>query len=95
MATVGLESARPTLSQLGSPPTIQTHVSNANLPPNRGLERALEEAANSGVLNLSSRKMKEFPRTIVSHDLTDTVEAGRKSSFLTKPYLATPSRTGS
>ena len=77
MATLGPESARPPLSQLGSSPSIQTHVGGANLPPNRGLERALEEAAASGVLNISSRKLKEFPRTAANHDLTDTVEAGR------------------
>ncbi|KAM9347201.1 leucine-rich repeat and calponin homology domain-containing protein 1 [Symphorus nematophorus] len=76
MATLGPETARPPLSQLGgssssSSPSIQTH----NLPPNRGLERALEEAAASGVLSLSSRKLKEFPRTAANHDLTDTVEA--------------------
>uniref|UniRef100_A0A8C6L3K9 Leucine rich repeats and calponin homology domain containing 1 n=1 Tax=Nothobranchius furzeri TaxID=105023 RepID=A0A8C6L3K9_NOTFU len=49
--------------------------SPANLPHNRGLERALEEAAASGVLNLSCRKLKEFPRTSANHDLSDTVEA--------------------
>ncbi|XP_056245963.1 leucine-rich repeat and calponin homology domain-containing protein 1 isoform X6 [Seriola aureovittata] len=75
MATLGPESARPPLSQLGSSPSIQTHIGSANLPPNRGLERALEEAAASGVLNISSRKLKEFPRTAANHDLTDTVEA--------------------
>lgn len=43
---------------------------------NRGLERALEEAANSGGLNLSARKLKEFPRTAApGHDLSDTVQA--------------------
>lgn len=77
MATLGPEAARPLLSQLGSAPSIQTHVGGANLPPNRGLERALEEAAASGVLHLSCRKLKEFPRTAANHDLTDTVEAGR------------------
>ncbi|TKC41508.1 hypothetical protein EI555_002945 [Monodon monoceros] len=50
-----------------------------NLPLNRGLERALEEAANSGGLNLSARKLKEFPRTAApAHDLSDTVQAGEK-----------------
>lgn len=77
MATLGPESARPPLSQLGSSPSIQAHIGGANLPPNRGLERALEEAAASGVLNLSCRKLKEFPRTAANHDLTDTVDAGR------------------
>ncbi|XP_028991752.1 leucine-rich repeat and calponin homology domain-containing protein 1 isoform X8 [Betta splendens] len=71
MATLGPEAARPPHPQLGSPASVQTH----NLPPNRGLERALEEAAASGVLGLSSRKLKEFPRTAANHDLTDTVEA--------------------
>ncbi|XP_075389253.1 leucine-rich repeat and calponin homology domain-containing protein 1 isoform X2 [Tenrec ecaudatus] len=47
-----------------------------NLPLNRGLERALEEAAHSGGLNLSARKLKEFPRTAPpGHDLSDTVRA--------------------
>lgn len=47
-------------------------------PLNRGLERALEEAAHSGGLNLSGRKLKEFPRSAaaLSHDLSDTVRAG-------------------
>ncbi|KAM9710065.1 leucine-rich repeat and calponin homology domain-containing protein 1 isoform 4-T4 [Menidia menidia] len=75
MATLGPESARPSLAQLGSSPSIQTHVGCGNLPPNRGLERALEEAAASGVLNLSCRKLKEFPRTAANHDLSDTTEA--------------------
>ncbi|CAJ1078881.1 leucine-rich repeat and calponin homology domain-containing protein 1 isoform X2 [Xyrichtys novacula] len=83
MATLGPESARPPLSQLGSSPSIQTHIGGANLPPNRGLERALEEAAASGVLNLSSRKLKEFPRTATNHDLTDTVEADLSKNRLT------------
>lgn len=48
---------------------------------NRGLERALEEAANSGGLNLSARKLKEFPRTAApGHDLSDTVQAGEKGA---------------
>ncbi|XP_058477107.1 leucine-rich repeat and calponin homology domain-containing protein 1 isoform X7 [Solea solea] len=65
----------PLLSQHGSgspsSPSNHTH----NLPPNRGLERALEEAAASGVLHISCRKLKEFPRSAVNHDLSDTVEA--------------------
>uniref|UniRef100_A0A3P9J3U6 Leucine-rich repeats and calponin homology (CH) domain containing 1 n=1 Tax=Oryzias latipes TaxID=8090 RepID=A0A3P9J3U6_ORYLA len=75
MATLGPESARLPLAQLAAPSSIQNHICSANLPPNRGLERALEEAAASGVLNLSCRKMKEFPRTAANHDLSDTVEA--------------------
>uniref|UniRef100_A0A8C4Z3S6 Calponin-homology (CH) domain-containing protein n=1 Tax=Gadus morhua TaxID=8049 RepID=A0A8C4Z3S6_GADMO len=78
MATLGTESVRPH-SQLGGSPSSQTSgmgVISHNLPPpNRASERALEEAASGGVLNLSSRKLKEFPRTATNHDLTDTVEA--------------------
>lgn len=75
MATLGPESARPLGTQLGSSPSIQSHIGGASLPPNRGLERALEEAVANGVLNLSSRKLKDFPRTASNHDLTDTVDA--------------------
>ncbi|XP_063744538.1 leucine-rich repeat and calponin homology domain-containing protein 1 isoform X5 [Eleginops maclovinus] len=72
MATLGPESARPPpLAQLVS--GIQAPL--GNLPPSRGLERALEEAEASGSLSLSARKLKEFPRTANNHDLADTVEA--------------------
>ncbi|XP_033843394.1 leucine-rich repeat and calponin homology domain-containing protein 1 isoform X2 [Periophthalmus magnuspinnatus] len=75
MATSGPEcAARPPVSPLASAP-LQRHIVCVNLPHTRGLERALEEAALSGVLNLSARKMKEFPRTAANHDLADTVEA--------------------
>ncbi|KAJ3592708.1 hypothetical protein NHX12_007835 [Muraenolepis orangiensis] len=86
MATLGPESVRPH-SQLGGSPSAQTSgmgVINHNLPPpNRASERALEEAASGGVLNLSSRKLKEFPRTAANHDLTDTVEADLSKNRLT------------
>ncbi|XP_018121085.1 DISP complex protein LRCH3 isoform X2 [Xenopus laevis] len=41
----------------------------------RSLERALEEAAVTGFLNLSGRKLREFPRSAVQHDLSDTTQA--------------------
>uniref|UniRef100_A0A8C7MCF0 Leucine rich repeats and calponin homology domain containing 1 n=2 Tax=Oncorhynchus kisutch TaxID=8019 RepID=A0A8C7MCF0_ONCKI len=72
MATLGPDP-RPH-SQLASA-SIQSNISGNNLPPNRGLERALEEGANSGFLNLSARKLKEYPRTASNYDLSDTVEA--------------------
>ncbi|XP_035459547.1 leucine-rich repeat and calponin homology domain-containing protein 1 isoform X4 [Scophthalmus maximus] len=85
MATLGPDSARPPPSQLAAPPSSHTHIGGggANLPPSRGLERALEEAAASGALNISSRKLKEFPRTAANHDLTDTVEADLSKNRLT------------
>uniref|UniRef100_A0A672SN99 Leucine rich repeats and calponin homology domain containing 1 n=1 Tax=Sinocyclocheilus grahami TaxID=75366 RepID=A0A672SN99_SINGR len=76
MATLGPEPRAH--SQLPSA-ALQTNLSglgsSTSLPLNRGLERALEDAANSGFLNLSTRKLKEFPRTASNYDLTDTVEA--------------------
>ncbi|XP_078420138.1 DISP complex protein LRCH3 isoform X12 [Cetorhinus maximus] len=48
---------------------------SAQVPWNRNLERALEEAAATGVLNLSGRKLKEFPRSAANQDLTDTTQA--------------------
>ncbi|XP_037533663.1 DISP complex protein LRCH3-like [Nematolebias whitei] len=59
-----------------------THIGNANglgqaCPAswNRSLERALDEASVTGCVNLSGRKLKEFPRSAANHDLTDTVRA--------------------
>lgn len=87
MATPGSEpqAFAPALSVTALHPHIHQHHQHHgstggagfNLPLNRGLERALEEAANSGGLNLSARKLKEFPRTAApGHDLSDTVQAG-------------------
>uniref|UniRef100_A0A8I3SC26 Leucine rich repeats and calponin homology domain containing 3 n=1 Tax=Canis lupus familiaris TaxID=9615 RepID=A0A8I3SC26_CANLF len=46
-------------------------------PWSRSLDRALEEAAVTGVLSLSGRKLREFPRGAANHDLTDTTRAAR------------------
>lgn len=40
----------------------------------RSLDRALEDAVCSGILNLSGRKLREYPG--MSYDLTDTTQAG-------------------
>ncbi|XP_041655453.1 DISP complex protein LRCH3 isoform X2 [Cheilinus undulatus] len=44
-------------------------------PWNRSIDRALDEASATGSLNLSGRKLKEFPRSAANHDLTDTTRA--------------------
>ncbi|XP_031217862.1 leucine-rich repeat and calponin homology domain-containing protein 1 isoform X9 [Mastomys coucha] len=86
MATPGSEpqAFAPALSVTALHPHLHQHHQHHggtggagfHLPLNRGLERALEEAANSGGLNLSARKLKEFPRTAApGHDLSDTVQA--------------------
>uniref|UniRef100_A0A8C7WUP1 Leucine-rich repeats and calponin homology (CH) domain containing 3 n=1 Tax=Oryzias sinensis TaxID=183150 RepID=A0A8C7WUP1_9TELE len=46
-------------------------------PWNRSVDRALDEASVTGCLNLSGRKLKEFPRSSTNHDLTDTTRAGK------------------
>ncbi|XP_030071725.1 DISP complex protein LRCH3 isoform X1 [Microcaecilia unicolor] len=51
---------------------------------NRSLERALEEAAVTGVLNLSGRKLKDFPRSAANQDLTDTTQADLSRNRLTE-----------
>ena len=46
------------------------------VPWNRSVDRALEEASATGSLNLSGRKLKEFPRSAANHDLSDCTRAG-------------------
>lgn len=46
----------------------------------RSVDRALEEAAVTGVLSLSGRKLREFPRGAANHDLTDTTRAGERGA---------------
>ncbi|XP_054690834.1 DISP complex protein LRCH3 isoform X23 [Grus americana] len=42
----------------------------------RSLDRALEEAATSGTLSLSGRKLRDYPRaSAANHDLSDTTQA--------------------
>ncbi|XP_043356515.1 leucine-rich repeat and calponin homology domain-containing protein 1 isoform X7 [Dermochelys coriacea] len=83
MATLGGESqAFPAgLAAAGAlhPPQL-----GYNLPLSRALERALEEAAHSGGLSLSARKLKEFPRGAPGHDLSDTVRADLSKNRLTE-----------
>ncbi|KAG5260924.1 hypothetical protein AALO_G00298050 [Alosa alosa] len=47
----------------------------ATIAASRSVEKALEEAASSGALNLSNRKLKEFPPTAKNYDLSDIVYA--------------------
>ncbi|XP_056396252.1 leucine-rich repeat and calponin homology domain-containing protein 2 isoform X2 [Hyla sarda] len=48
----------------------------------RSLDRALEEAVTSGILNLSGRKLREFPGT--GYDLTDTTQADLSKNRFTE-----------
>uniref|UniRef100_UPI00398E9876 leucine-rich repeat and calponin homology domain-containing protein 1 isoform X1 n=1 Tax=Pristiophorus japonicus TaxID=55135 RepID=UPI00398E9876 len=53
-------------------------------PLARSLERALLEAAGSGTLALSGRKLKEFPRSAAGLDLSDTVQADLSKNRLSE-----------
>uniref|UniRef100_A0A2K6EW59 Leucine rich repeats and calponin homology domain containing 3 n=1 Tax=Propithecus coquereli TaxID=379532 RepID=A0A2K6EW59_PROCO len=55
----------------------------------RSLDRALEEAAVTGVLSLSGRKLREFPRGAANHDLTDTTRADLSRNRLSEIPLET------
>ncbi|XP_075717960.1 DISP complex protein LRCH3 isoform X2 [Rhinoderma darwinii] len=57
----------------GVPTTSGTGVGPAAW--NRSLERALEEASVTGSLNLSGRKLREFPRSAARQDLSDTTQS--------------------
>nr|XP_033814006.1 DISP complex protein LRCH3 isoform X2 [Geotrypetes seraphini] len=79
----------------GGPSSVLSAVSQAAAGPgtaaglgpaawNRSVERALEEAAVTGVLNLSGRKLKDFPRGAANQDLTDTTRADLSRNRLTE-----------
>ncbi|XP_078088348.1 leucine-rich repeat and calponin homology domain-containing protein 1 isoform X3 [Mustelus asterias] len=53
-------------------------------PLARSLERALVEAAGSGLLCLSGRKLKELPRSAAGLDLSDTVQADLSKNRLSE-----------
>ncbi|XP_076848513.1 DISP complex protein LRCH3 isoform X3 [Brachyhypopomus gauderio] len=82
MAASVLLSAESTVSSfsVGNPGAAGATGNGLSAPGpaswNRSLDRALDEATATGCLNLSGRKLKEFPRSAASHDLTDTTRAG-------------------
>ncbi|XP_061816036.2 leucine-rich repeat and calponin homology domain-containing protein 4 isoform X4 [Nerophis lumbriciformis] len=47
----------------------------ATVAASRSVEKALEDAAASGALNLANRKLKEFPRSARNYDLSDITHA--------------------
>ncbi|KAM4676994.1 leucine-rich repeat and calponin homology domain-containing protein 4 isoform 2-T2 [Discoglossus pictus] len=55
----------------------ESYVSEESPSPGsrRSVEKALEEAANTGTLSLHGRRMKELPCTSRNHDLTDITRA--------------------
>ncbi|XP_052596319.1 DISP complex protein LRCH3 isoform X15 [Peromyscus californicus insignis] len=87
MAAAGLVAVA-AAAEYSGPVASGANLSGANCGPSpgvgpgpgpgswsRSVDRALEEAAVTGVLSLSGRKLREFPRGAASHDLTDTTRA--------------------
>ncbi|GAA6102224.1 leucine-rich repeat and calponin homology domain-containing protein 2 isoform X1 [Tachysurus ichikawai] len=74
--------AGPHWSSNGAPPPPQ--------PPHtaRSLDRALDDAACSGVLNISGRKLRDYPG--LSYDLTDTTHAGGSGTRSSSPEPLKP-----
>jgi len=50
-------------------------------PSSRSVEKTLEDAQSTGQIDLSNRKLQEFPKCSANYDLIDTVEAS-KCQFL-------------
>uniref|UniRef100_A0ABI7XKC0 Calponin-homology (CH) domain-containing protein n=1 Tax=Felis catus TaxID=9685 RepID=A0ABI7XKC0_FELCA len=87
MAAAGLVAVA-TAAEYSGPVASGGNLSGVNCGPSSGagsgpgpgswsrsLDRALEEAAVTGVLSLIGRKLREFPRGAANHDLTDTTRA--------------------
>ncbi|XP_032979491.1 DISP complex protein LRCH3 isoform X3 [Rhinolophus ferrumequinum] len=87
MAAAGLVAVA-TAAEYSGPAASGANLSGVNCGPSSGagpgpgpvswsrsIDRALEEAAVTGVLSLSGRKLREFPRGAANHDLTDTTRA--------------------
>lgn len=70
----------PVLTLFGQPFPNGPQWNPGSLQPQhtvRSLDRALEEAGNSGILSLSGRKLRDFPGS--GYDLTDTTQAGDRT----------------
>lgn len=92
MAAAGLVAVA-AAAEYSGPVASGANLSGANCGPSpgvvpgpspgswsRSVDRALEEAAVTGVLSLSGRKLREFPRGAANHDLTDTTRAGERGA---------------
>lgn len=70
---VGAVTALPN-HHLSNGPHWNPGINQHQLHTARSLDRALEDAVCSGTLNLSGRKLRDYPG--LSYDLTDTTQAG-------------------
>lgn len=97
MAAAGL--AAPEGGSAGMPLGAAVAAAAAVCPPppagpgswSRSLDRALEEAAASGTLSLSGRKLRDYPRaSAANHDLSDTTRAGEGPGRAPAPGRGSP-----
>nr|XP_060612078.1 leucine-rich repeat and calponin homology domain-containing protein 2 isoform X2 [Anolis sagrei ordinatus] len=67
-------------------PPSSSSSSSASPQPGRSLEKVLEEAASSGLLCLSARKLRDFPASAsgAACDLSDTVQADLSKNRFTE-----------
>ncbi|KAG7516933.1 leucine-rich repeat and calponin-likey domain-containing protein 2 [Solea senegalensis] len=72
----------PGISQFQQQHQQQQHLQQQQHHTARSLDRALDDAVCSGILNLSGRKLREYPG--VSYDLTDTTQADLSKNRLTE-----------
>lgn len=70
---VGAVTALPN-HHLSNGPHWNPGINQHQLHTARSLDRALEDAVCSGTLNLSGRKLRDYPG--LCYDLTDTTQAG-------------------
>lgn len=100
MAAAGL--AAPEGGSAGMPLGTAVATAAAMCPPppagpgswSRSLDRALEEAAASGTLSLSGRKLRDYPRaSAANHDLSDTTRAGEGPGRAPGPGRGSPSHS--
>uniref|UniRef100_A0A8C6T329 Leucine-rich repeats and calponin homology (CH) domain containing 2 n=1 Tax=Neogobius melanostomus TaxID=47308 RepID=A0A8C6T329_9GOBI len=82
-AVPALQSHHYTTGPHWSPGNSQyPHLQQQQPHTTRSLDRALEDAACSGILNLSGRKLREYPG--MNYDLTDTTHADLSKNRLTE-----------
>ncbi|XP_022087975.1 leucine-rich repeat and calponin homology domain-containing protein 3-like isoform X3 [Acanthaster planci] len=63
---------------------VSHHLGGAQL---RSLEKVLDDAHMTGILNLSGRNMRDFPKSADNFDLMDTVDVDiSKNRFMEVPY---------
>ena len=66
-------------SIMASPFNLTVHSSSQ-----RTIERECEDALCTGKINLGSRKLKDMPKVLMDHDLSDTTDLGTLCNSVTE-----------